>query len=54
VTDHGCYPRCAGCVRDLVQARDLARAQLLPLATRTVPVTYTNRPKEGTREPAAA
>lgn len=49
---HECRPTCAECVRDLVHARNLARAQLLPLLTRNVPVTRTTSPKEGIREAA--
>lgn len=52
MSSHQCRPTCAQCVRDLIHARDLARAELLPLLTRTVPVTYTTSPKEGTREAA--
>ncbi|MFI6428493.1 hypothetical protein [Promicromonospora sp. NPDC050880] len=48
---HVCGPtRCPDCVREVIRARDAARAELLPLVE---PTTYT-APKEGTREPAAA
>lgn len=50
---HQCQPTCAECVRDVAQARALARAQLLPRLNPTVRVTRITHPKEAIREAAA-
>lgn len=51
---HQCRPTCAPCVRKAAQVLGEIRADLLPRLTRTVPITRTTDPKEGTRESAAA
>lgn len=51
MTGHLCWPRCAGCVREIARARDAVRAELLPRLERTAPA---NQNEESPREPAVA